>query len=495
MLLTMKYIIYLTHFRMTITDLLISLNILLLATLANAQRLPSPSASKPALASPVVKPEVLKSTPSRIDEFNEFITKNNIDINTKLFGFSNNESPLVIEVDSFNGEGIYAGLTYLNNLRVNVSIESAPTYIEHYGSSIFYVTGKVARRKTEFSFYGIVSQLDKESSWYLFLESTVVWSASSFDNTIFKTPSVSTRNLLSSYSQCINACTDKNLLDQKTCSLTYITCVRRAVGGTQKCADAYNMCLAKASINRRNCNLKCESQTEKPSAKPSRKPSANPSHRPSTKQFLQNLMYTNSGLSFTLNFNTGKRPSTLQLLSQDCTANIFALPYPVFTYKSPVVQIINDKNQSVTYAVRCNITSLLRSNIYDQSYSTNSTIIARFCARVDLLDSSNQSVSFFKNPLMLVLNITKSLNFSVTNISVSETADVTFGQISVGSESDAAISNFFVTNTSVSETVQDSVELDTALSSLGGVTERNVVLGAMAFVAAIVMLAVAAKYK
>jgi hypothetical protein len=185
----------------------------------------------------------------------------------------------------------------------------------------------------------------------------------------------------------------------------------------------------------------------------------------------------------------------LQLLSQDCTANIFALPYPVFTYKSPVVQIINDKNQSVTYAVRCNITSLLRSNIYDQSYSTNSTIIARFCARVDLLDSSNQSVSFFKNPLMLVLNITKSLNFSVTNISVSETADVTFGQISVGSESDAAISNFFVTNTSVSETVQDSVELDTALSTLGGVTERNVVLGAMAFVAAIVMLAVAAKYK
>jgi hypothetical protein len=211
-------------------------------------------------------------------------------------------------------------------------------------------------------------------------------------------------------------------------------------------------------------------------------------------------MYTNSGLFFTLNFITGKRSSTLQLLSQDCTTNILALTYPVFTYESPVIQIINDTDQSVTYAVTCNITSLERSNIYDQSNSTNSTIIARFCARVDLLDSSNQSVSFFKNPLMLVLNVTKSLNFSVTNISISETADVALGQGSVRSESDAVISNVSFTNTSVSESVQghlgqESVEFDAVMSTLGDVTGRNVALGAMAFTAAIMMLAVAAKYK
>jgi hypothetical protein len=247
------------------------LNILLLATSTSAHHLPSTPASKPAVASPVVKPEEPKSTPnpkvseqkelsptldrqlpmpavpkydstkqSGIDAIKDFIAKNNIDINTKLFGFSNNESPLVIRVDSFNGEGIYTGLTFLNNLKVHVSIESAPySYTEDYGSSLFHVTGKVARRKAVVSFYGIVSQLDKESLWYLFLQS-----AASFDDTMFKTPDVSSRNLLSSYSQCINTCTDKNILDTKTCSATYLTCIGRAVSVSEKpkCANAYNTC-------------------------------------------------------------------------------------------------------------------------------------------------------------------------------------------------------------------------------------------------------------
>jgi len=80
---------------------------------------------------------------------------------------------------------------------------------------------------------------------------------------------------------------------------------------------------------------------------------------------LQDLMYTSSGVYFTLNFKTGKHSSTLQILSQDCETNILALPYPVFTYESPVIQNINDKEQSVSYTVRCNVTSLKRSNIYD----------------------------------------------------------------------------------------------------------------------------------
>jgi hypothetical protein len=42
---------------------------------------------------------------------------------------------------------------------------------------------------------------------------------------------------------------------------------------------------------------------------------------------------------------------------------------------------------------------------------------------------------------------------------------------------------------------QESVEFDAVMSTLGDVTGRNVALGAMAFTAAIVMLAVAAKYK
>jgi hypothetical protein len=127
-------------------------------------------------------------------------------------------------------------------------------------------------------------------------------------------------------------------------------------------------------------------------------------------------MYTGSGASFTLNFKTGKRPSTLQLLSQDCATNISAHTYPVLTYDSPFIQIINDKEQSVSYAVRCNMTSLKRSNIYDQTDSTNSTIIVKFGARVDLLDSSNQSVSFLKNPVMLALNVTKSFNLSRSSV-------------------------------------------------------------------------------
>jgi surface protein len=150
---------------------------------------------------------------------------------------------------------------------------------------------------------------------------------------------------------------------------------------------------------------------------------------------LQDLMYTSSGVSFTLNFKTGKFPSKLQLLSQDCTTNISALTYPVFAYDSPVVNAINAKEQSVSYAVRCNITSLKRSNIYDQSNSTNSTIVGNFCARVDLLDSSNNSVSFLKNPLLLGLNVTKGLNFSVTGMSAAETADGTSVQGSVGLDS------------------------------------------------------------
>jgi hypothetical protein len=84
------------------------------------------------------------------------------------------------------------------------------------------------------------------------------------------------------------------------------------------------------------------------------------------------------------------------------------------------------------------MTSLKRSNIYDQSSSTNSTIIVKFCARVDLLDSSNQSVSFLKNPVMLALNVTKSFNFSVANVSAAEAVDGTLGQGSVSL--DAAIS-------------------------------------------------------
>ena len=65
-------------------------------------------------------------------------------------------------------------------------------------------------------------------------------------------------------------------------------------------------------------------------------------------------------------------------------------------------------------------------------------MVGRFCARVDLLDSSNKSVSFLKNPVSLALNVTKSLNFSVTDVSVAETVQGTLGQGSVGL--DAAIS-------------------------------------------------------
>jgi hypothetical protein len=153
---------------------------------------------------------------------------------------------------------------------------------------------------------------------------------------------------------------------------------------------------------------------------------------------LQDLTYTNSGVTFTLNFKTGKHSSTIQLLSQDCATNISALAYPVFSYESPIIQIINDQEQSVSYTVICNITSLKRSNIYDPSNSTNSTIIGKFCARVDLLDGYNQSVSFLKNPVMLALNVTKRLSFSVTNMSATETVEGTLGQGSVGL--DAAIS-------------------------------------------------------
>jgi surface protein len=153
---------------------------------------------------------------------------------------------------------------------------------------------------------------------------------------------------------------------------------------------------------------------------------------------LQGLLYTSSGVLFTLNFKTGKHPMTLQLLAQDCATSIAALTFPVFTYETPVIQIINDKEQSVSYAVRCNITSLKRSNIYDQSNSTNSTLIGKFCARVDLLDASNNSVSFLKNPVILALNVTKSLNFSVTNLSAAEAVDGTLGQGNV--DLDAVIS-------------------------------------------------------
>jgi hypothetical protein len=147
---------------------------------------------------------------------------------------------------------------------------------------------------------------------------------------------------------------------------------------------------------------------------------------------LEDLEYTSSGVSFTLNFKTGKHSSMLQLLSQDCATNISALTDPVFIYSNPVIQSINDNEQSVSYTVRCSITSLKTSNIYDQSNSTNSTIIGMFCARVDLLDSLNASVSFLKNPVMLALNVTKSFNFSVTDVSAAETVDGTLSQGSVG---------------------------------------------------------------
>jgi hypothetical protein len=78
------------------------------------------------------------------------------------------------------------------------------------------------------------------------------------------------------------------------------------------------------------------------------------------------------------------------------------------------MQDIDMNTQSVSYAISGNLSSLKESNIYEASKSTNKTTVASFCARLDLLDESNKSVE-------LTLNLTKSLNFSINDASVSET--------------------------------------------------------------------------
>lgn len=85
------------------------------------------------------------------------------------------------------------------------------------------------------------------------------------------------------------------------------------------------------------------------------------------------------------------------------------------------MQDIDMNTQSVSYAISGNLSSLKESNIYEASKSTNKTTVASFCARLDLLDESNKSVSFIKSPVELTLNLTKSLNFSINDASVSET--------------------------------------------------------------------------
>jgi len=124
--------------------------------------------------------------------------------------------------------------------------------------------------------------------------------------------------------------------------------------------------------------------------------------------------------SYFLNFTTGKHDTRLSVFASDCVTGV--APSGVLSFGLPDIISASTTSQDVAYPYSFNIASLASSNVYNRTSSNAPQAFLVFCARLDLLDTTGQSVSFIQDLVNITLDMTKLVNFTVGNTAVNETA-------------------------------------------------------------------------
>jgi len=142
--------------------------------------------------------------------------------------------------------------------------------------------------------------------------------------------------------------------------------------------------------------------------------------------------------SYFLNFTTGKHATRLSVFSSDCVTGV--TPPGVLSVGLPDIVSASTTSQDVAYPYSFNIASLAGSNVYTRASSSAPQAFLVFCARLDLLDNTNQSVSFLNGLVNITLDMSKLVNITVDNTAVNETAlAVTQGRLGFNATLEACI--------------------------------------------------------